>query len=340
MPMPPWSWAVGHIGLLYAYTRSLPAFANVNLVFPEIAASFADTEMFLIDLWPVAETMLIVFNPEAAMQVAQKMNLPKATFNHVITAPITGGPSMLSMNGSQWKTWRSLFNPGFSSAMMVEQTPQIVDSVSVFCKKLVKMTEKGVFSLDNLTTRLTFDIIMKVTLNADADHQSADHPLPYALDMITKWHSVWDVRLILNPLRPLIHAYYGNVIKTYIRKQIQDRFQEVKKEYSNPASLAISRAKSVMTLAIEGYLASQTKPTAQTLDEDFAKMASHQIRLFLFAGNDTTSSTIYIEIPEFGRSRKPFCQNAGLWVQNMRFTRLRGHIAPSNWGLGTALVKV
>lgn len=163
-PMPKWNWLTGHINLIYAYTSKLPPLANVNLVFPQIAAEFADTEMFLIDLWPVAESMVVVCNPEAAVEVTQKLNLAKHPFNRIIAAPVTGGESILGMNGAQWKTWRALFNPGFSSAVIAEQTLHIVDLVQGFCENLEKETKKTTCFLDDLTSRLTFDVIMKVTL--------------------------------------------------------------------------------------------------------------------------------------------------------------------------------
>ncbi|PWY79144.1 hypothetical protein BO70DRAFT_55300 [Aspergillus heteromorphus CBS 117.55] len=57
-----------------------------------------------------------------------------------------------------------------------------------------------------------------------------------------------------------------------------------------------SRAKSVIALALEAYLADHPEAkqlnAAPQLDDHFSDYATYQIRLFLFAGNDTTSSTI------------------------------------------------
>jgi hypothetical protein len=47
---------------------------------------------------------------------------------------------------------------------MLDNVPHIVDSVLVFREKLVEMVGKGMFSLDDFTTRLTMEIILKVTL--------------------------------------------------------------------------------------------------------------------------------------------------------------------------------
>lgn len=68
------------------------------------------------------------------------------------------------MNDEDWKFWRSLFNTGFSAAAMMNRVPTVVDSVSTFCDQLRIKAEKGVFSLDDMTTRLTMDIITKAAL--------------------------------------------------------------------------------------------------------------------------------------------------------------------------------
>jgi cytochrome P450 len=129
-----------------------------------MAADFADDGMFLVDLWPVADPMLVVFTTEAAVKVCQKLNLPKVKKNETMVRPITGGLSLLSMNGEEWKTWRGLFNPGFSQSLIMDQVPQIVDSASRFCERLKNCAGKGVIRLDELTTELTFEVILKVSL--------------------------------------------------------------------------------------------------------------------------------------------------------------------------------
>ncbi|RAL03377.1 uncharacterized protein BO80DRAFT_443047 [Aspergillus ibericus CBS 121593] len=57
------------------------------------------------------------------------------------------------------------------------------------------------------------------------------------------------------------------------------------------------RAKSIITLAFEAYLETQEEeiPKAAKLDGHFAECLTYQLRLFLFAGTDTTSSsTTYV----------------------------------------------
>ncbi|KAK3214391.1 hypothetical protein GRF29_28g2965198 [Pseudopithomyces chartarum] len=212
--------------------------------------------------------------------------------------PITGGPNLISMSDQEWKTWRSLFNPGFSTAALTEGIPHIVKCTQVFQEKLKERTEAGITILDDLTTRLTMDVILKLTLDADLNYQRSENALATALDYITRWHSFWDPRVLMHPLRPLIQKYYGSVMNSLIRKELEQRFTELKEEQFNPSTSAShqSKSKSVVTLAIQSYI-SEKKHCADLirqpkLEKHFAQYATYQIRLFLFAGNDTTSSTM------------------------------------------------
>lgn len=160
-----WSWLFGHSLDILKYTKRLPPSANVVLAMKDFSADFAETEMFLLDIWPGYPTSLIVFNPEALHFISNKWNLPRPPQALEAIKPIVGGPNLVSMNGSDWKMWRSLLNPGFSSSNINNHVPFIVDSVKIFCEKLRESVEAGnIISLDEFATRLTFDVIIKVTL--------------------------------------------------------------------------------------------------------------------------------------------------------------------------------
>jgi cytochrome P450 len=130
----------------------------------ELALEFADTEVFLMDFWPVYPPLLMVYDPDTAVQISTKYNLPKTDMHLQFMKPITGGPNLISMSSSEWKTWRTLFNPGFSSSTMMDNVPHIVNSVQVFYERLKEKAGGGKVLLDDLTTRLTMDVIIKLTL--------------------------------------------------------------------------------------------------------------------------------------------------------------------------------
>jgi cytochrome P450 len=81
-------------------------------------------------------------------------------------------------------------------------------------------------------------------------------------------------------------------MNTYIRTELQKRFEERRSSTTESPG----NDTSVISLALEAYMAdyAQKRSDTQTtkLDDHFAQFATSQIRLFLFAGNDTTSSSI------------------------------------------------
>ncbi|KAJ5938110.1 hypothetical protein N7454_004452 [Penicillium verhagenii] len=298
IPMPKWNWVTGHLLVLQQYVDRLPADAFVQLAMQDLALEYKDTEIFLMDFWPIYPPFFIVFDPDAAVQISTKHVLPKLDLHLAMMKPIVGGPNLHSMSGQEWKEWRAIFNPGFSNSSMMDLMPAVVDSVEVFCDILREKAGSGILRLDDLTTSLTMEIILKVTLDMDSGHQRSQHKLAHALHVITAWHSFWDPRILLNPLRPFFQNYYSRVVENCIKDELHQRFTEIQQEKNSPQSSQSgpNRAKSVIALALEAYLADSTLKTGSDstdeLDEHFAKYASYQIRLFLFAGNDTTSSSI------------------------------------------------
>jgi cytochrome P450 len=61
--------------------------------------------------------------------------------------------------------WRGLFNPGFRSGYMLECVPLIVSEVNVFQRLLrERAVAAEVFKLEEMTLRLTMDVIGAVAL--------------------------------------------------------------------------------------------------------------------------------------------------------------------------------
>lgn len=165
--MPKWNWWMGHLLVLQKYVDRLPPDANVQLAMQDLALEWGETEIFLMDFWPIYPPFFIVYDPQAAVQVSTKFVLPKLPLHLKFMQPIVGGPNLHSMSGQEWKAWRSIFNPGFSSTRMMDLLPAVIDSVQVFCDILQESVGSGIIHLDDLTTRLTMEVILKVTLWVD-----------------------------------------------------------------------------------------------------------------------------------------------------------------------------
>lgn len=88
----------------------------------------------------------------------------------------------------------------------------------------------------------------------------------------------------INPIRPLVHWYNGRRMNRYISREL---------ETSYTANRGGSADKSIVGLALKSYLEDESIiKRAQGMDATFKDFAISQIKLFLFAGHDTTASTI------------------------------------------------
>jgi cytochrome P450 len=159
-----WSWWFGHLRLLDKQLQKLPADANVYMAMHDMVQYHADAEVFLMDLWPMFEPLLMISGPEVAHQASIKYDLPKPSDQEKSFQPIIGGPSLITMNNEPWKIWRSLLNPGFSGSHMLSLVPSIVDAIDIFCELLEAKVDNGIFLLDDMATRLAMDVITRTTL--------------------------------------------------------------------------------------------------------------------------------------------------------------------------------
>lgn len=164
--VPGWSWIFGHLGVMARATAKLPPDLNVLLIIPTIFDESDDTKHhnFLFDIWPMSYQVINLTTPEGASQAFANHRLPKSELVRKGMNVLAGGANMLTMSVEEWKPWRSVFNPGFSNVSMNAQVGVLVDKVEIFCRLLEERAGRNVFPLGDLTSRLTADVIVKLTL--------------------------------------------------------------------------------------------------------------------------------------------------------------------------------
>lgn len=164
--MPNFNLLAGHLLTVKEASALLPGNTVMHNVFWDISKRFS-SGIFYVDLWPFFGTILVVTTPSAAAQV-DDLNLGPPSDIVAPLETIMGGPSLLSLPiGSEWKKWRRAFSVSFSGSYMTSLAPAIADEVSVFRKQLLARCSRGtsdVFQLEELTLKMTFDIIGSVTL--------------------------------------------------------------------------------------------------------------------------------------------------------------------------------
>ncbi|MCJ1323085.1 hypothetical protein MMC15_008436 [Xylographa vitiligo] len=285
----------GHLLAVAPYVDKLPSDAHGFLVFGQMARDYPG-KMYYLDMWPFIGPLLVCTSATAAIQVSQKTALAakKPESLHDWFLPIAGGPNLFSMQEEEWRPWRNIFNPGFSAAYLLTLVPDIVRETLAYREVLKECAEAGtMFQLDEVTLWFTMDLIGAIVLDAHLDSKKTQNPLATALLSQLQW-KLYGQELnpfeLFNPIRPVVHWYNGRQMDKYIGKELDKRYEDYRSSFGREDN---NKSKSVISLVIQGYMEeNRAQKLPATLDKTFRAYATSQIRVFLFAGHDTTSSTI------------------------------------------------
>lgn len=118
----------------------------------------------------------------------------------------------------------------------------------------------------------------------DLNYQRAANPLADSLRSLIDWSSFGNPLAYYHPIRPFAVKYYSNIMDRYIKKALHQRFEEAQQQQTEQSKEA---SKSAISLVLKDYLKNEN---VETLDQNFLSFAIPQIRVFLFAGHDTTTS--------------------------------------------------
>ncbi|OTB01946.1 hypothetical protein M426DRAFT_323042 [Hypoxylon sp. CI-4A] len=304
IPMLPHSWLFGHLGIFADFRADHPPDVNIYMFHGWLAANFKkyfpDLErlppVIYLDLWPVASSLVPVYDPVAATQFTTAHSLPKESSTANYMSPLTGNLDIVSEEGELWKKWRQRFNPGFSPRNLTALLPELIEEVKVFVDVLKNLAgENGewgpVFQLEEKTTNLTFDIIVRASLDLRLHEQSRPTPSPLKLAMVDqiRWMGMVASAARAFPLikMPWHHAAIKRnnlTMRNVLLPEIERRLQSDFKPDQNKKTIVDLALKHVDK---DDPSASRDKPNAVFIDRLIANL-----KAFIFAGHDTTSSTI------------------------------------------------
>jgi cytochrome P450 len=207
---------------------------------------------------------------------------------------ITGDQSMAFTEGALWKRSRSMFNPGFSLTHLMTLVPTLVDEALVYCQIIGEHADSGeVRPIEEALAYLMIDVMGHVVLDVSLNCQTQKNEFVEAFRKQISWTSSpvsTNPFVGLNPLRPFMHRYYAQKMNAYVENVIDNRFANSVQKSSK------SRGKPAIDLALDEYVQLQKEEnvarSAQGIDKAFKTDAIDQMKTFIFAGHDTTSSTM------------------------------------------------
>ena len=164
--MPPYHPVFGHLPVVAKLMSKLPGDSHnqylpglLRRAYPNLGPNF------YMDTWPFGSPVFFVCEPFALHQITQEHSLPKHPDLREFLRPLASGLDIVTMEGQMWKTWRNIFNPGFSLTHLMTLTPVIVKETLTLCDVLQRSAEtQKTFPMKSLTDRWTMDIIGNVVL--------------------------------------------------------------------------------------------------------------------------------------------------------------------------------
>ncbi|KAK7992677.1 cytochrome P450 monooxygenase aflN [Apiospora saccharicola] len=248
-----------------------------------------------MDVWPVSPPMLAVFRPDMMAQFTQDQSQLKHPYVAREMKPFTGAMDLASAEGQEWKVGRSMFNPGFSLKNLLSLVPAFVEEVLVFRERLGQVADKGEKAkLETYTTDLTVDIIGRAVLGARIEAQKK--PVKFMDAMISQVAMLYfnnDLQKILNPLIPIRHWIYNRTFHDEMMPYIQDTVQNYEK---------IEGPKTILALALKSYVTDVDASASGNIPPAFLNRVVNHIKMFLFAGHDTTATTLAYAYYELSRN--------------------------------------
>ncbi|PVI05806.1 cytochrome P450 monooxygenase-like protein [Periconia macrospinosa] len=282
LPMPPHNLLFGHLLVAAQIQRSLPSDAHGHYLADQLRQRYPSLgPTFYLDLWPVSDPMLIVTDPDAIAQFAQDRLLPKHPGVKTFMYPITGGYDLNCLEGETWKFWRKVFNPGFSAGHMQSLVPSIVEEVEKFRSDLMERARDGkMFLFEDHALKLAIDVIGRVALDTKLNVQGQPSPWITALLHQRQWAAFgleMGIVMLINPMRYFHMWNNRRIMDKYIDRDLDERYNQAQGN---------SKSKTIIDLALNVY------SDGGTMDKVFRKYARSQMKVFIFAGHDATSTTI------------------------------------------------
>jgi cytochrome P450 len=233
----------------------------------------------------------------ATQSVPNHQNIQKVANMVRFLHPLTQNLDILTTHGAQWRVWRSRFNPGFSSKSITGLVPFILEEVVTFRNILRSKAGPGgswggVFPLEPLATNLTFDVIGRAALDVRLGEQ-ADGPglLQRALvDQISQGvfeRNLWTLPRRLSPIRWWRVTRNTKTMREALLPSIYSRLE------SSVSTVKLSKSKTIVDLAVQEFLQEDASKAKQLkVDGSFIDTVLAQLKIFIFAGHDVTSTTI------------------------------------------------
>ncbi|KAI8964240.1 cytochrome P450 4V3 [Daldinia sp. FL1419] len=303
IPVLPHSLLFGHLPVFAAFRAIHPADVNIYEFHYWLAAHVGEyfpghtrlPPIIYLDLWPVSRSLVLIFDPVAASQCTQIKNLPKDNILAQYMHPLTQALDIVSTEGELWKKWRSMFNPGFSQRNLTALLPELIEEAQIFANGLKDLAGKGgewgpVFQLEQRTINLTFDIIVRASVDLRLHEQTNPSSSPFKTALVNQLYLMGKISKSARALYSSQLLWHRSAIERNNRTMRDFLLPQIEKRLQSDVNA--SQKKTIVDLAMKHINKENSEVFRGKPDADFVDRLIANLKAFMFAGHDTTSSTI------------------------------------------------
>lgn len=280
-----------------------------DYAFEEVWEELGRPPAYMIDMAPVDRATLVICDPTVAEIITQpssefRYSTPKSNTLQAMTK-LVGDHSLVIIEGDEWRTQRRRFNKGFAPAHLNTLIPFVVSKTKIFLDRLMRHARDGdAFILRDTAADLTTDVITQIAIEKDfqaqttPDGQGAKSKYGI-LTAITTMSSLTekvgqgiDFAAYINPQRKVKEWLFDRIYTRTIYNEIVSKLPSMNISGKDDQSSTGNSARAVVQLALSGL-----EPTKSVINSTIS-----QVKTFLFAGQDTTSTLIQWMAYELSKS--------------------------------------
>jgi cytochrome P450 len=249
----------------------MPPNTHPQAYLTEIAQKYGFNDgLFYLDLWPVADSQVVITNPDLANQVTVTKPLAVHHMAADFLRPMLGDNVIAAVNGPTWKRLHHAMSPAFSWNHVRNFSELIVDEVLVFRKTLDRHCESSeAFSMEETAVKLIFDVITRIVFNFPLNAQTEGSQ---TLDDLRELIHLAETQFSFNPLVK-VRTWYRkrfilNRLHGHIESKIKERFNLLRSENMVPSR---KDPYSVLDLMLREQLLETSSTTSEIVPQNLSR---------------------------------------------------------------------
>ena len=201
-----------------------PPNTHPQLYLTAISQKYDLKGIFYMDLWPVADSQVVVTDIDLMDQVQVKRAFPQHKQSGDFMAPIIGRDNIATSNGKTWKMLHNAMAPAFAPSHVKNLITVMTEEVLIFRNTLNEYAKTGeVFSLEETAAKLIFDVVARIVFHFPLNAQTQGSQY---LNDLREMVRLMEAQFSFNPLVKIKAFFRRRTILNRLHSSILDQIME------------------------------------------------------------------------------------------------------------------